>query len=128
MLMRLRRACADDVVPAPSSARDPGTSSRRPRRFRPRLRTVVAVAILGVVGWKLGTDAFLNGLRAVDPFAVVAALAIGLVTTVASACRWCLVAGRLGLPLSLRTAVADCYQALILNAVLPAGWATSTAG
>lgn len=121
MLMRLRRACADDVVPAPSSAHDPGTSSRRPRRFRPRLRTVVAVAILGVVGWKLGTDAFLDGLRAVDPFAVVAALAIGLVTTVASACRWCLVAGRLGLPLSLRTAVADYYQALILNAVLPAG-------
>jgi uncharacterized membrane protein YbhN (UPF0104 family) len=114
-LMRLRRA--NDVVPAPSTAHDPRASSR----FRPRLRTVVAVAILGILGWELGTDAFLDGLRAVDPLSVVAALAIGLVTTVASACRWRLVARRLGLPLSLRTAVADCYQALILNTVLPAG-------
>jgi uncharacterized membrane protein YbhN (UPF0104 family) len=117
MRLRLRRPCADNVVHAPSSAHDPRPFSR----FRPRLRTVVAVAILGVLGWKLGTEAFLDGLRAVDPFAVVAALAIGLVTTVASACRWRLVARRLGLPLSFGTAVADCYQALILNTVLPAG-------
>ncbi|MCW0215384.1 MAG: flippase-like domain-containing protein, partial [Pseudonocardia sp.] len=88
---------------------------------RPRLRTVAAVAILAVLVWRLGTGAFLDGLRAVDGTAVAAALAIGLVTTAASAWRWCLVARKLGLPLSLRTAVGDCYQALFLNTVLPAG-------
>jgi uncharacterized membrane protein YbhN (UPF0104 family) len=46
---------------------------------------------------------------------------IGLLTTVFSAWRWCLVARRLGLRLSLPAAVADCYRALFLNVVLPMG-------
>ncbi|GAA3816158.1 lysylphosphatidylglycerol synthase transmembrane domain-containing protein [Sphaerisporangium flaviroseum] len=87
----------------------------------PWLRMLLAVAILGALVWRLGTGAFVDGLRLVDARAVLAALVIGLLTTVFSVWRWCLVARRLGLPLPVRTAMADYYQALFLNAVLPAG-------
>jgi 3,4-dihydroxy 2-butanone 4-phosphate synthase/GTP cyclohydrolase II len=87
----------------------------------PWLRVLIGVGILGVLLGQLGTDAFLDGVRVVDMTAVFAALGIGLVTTVLSAWRWCLVARRLGLSLSLRDAVRDYYRALFLNAVLPAG-------
>lgn len=52
---------------------------------------------------------------------LLAALAIGLLTTVFSAWRWCLVARGLGLRLPLGRAVADYYRALFLNAALPGG-------
>ncbi|GHF33239.1 uncharacterized membrane protein YbhN (UPF0104 family) [Amycolatopsis bartoniae] len=87
----------------------------------PWLRLTLAAALLGVLVWRLGTGAFLAGLRAVGVPAVLVALGIGLFTTVCSAWRWCLVARRLGLPLRLNTAVPDYYRALLLNAVLPAG-------
>jgi glycosyltransferase 2 family protein len=91
------------------------------RRLWPWLRTLGGAAILGVLVWRLGTGAFVNGLRVVDGWSALAALAIGLLTTVVSAWRWCLVARRLGLRLSLPGAVADCYRALFLNVMLPAG-------
>ncbi|MFC4586988.1 lysylphosphatidylglycerol synthase transmembrane domain-containing protein [Sphaerisporangium corydalis] len=91
------------------------------RRMWPWLRMFLAVAILGVLVWRLGTGAFVDGLRLVDGPAVAAALGIGLLTTVLSVWRWSLVANRLGLPLPLPAAVADYYRALFLNAVLPAG-------
>jgi len=91
------------------------------KRLWPWLRLLLAVAILVAMGVRLGTGAFLDGLRAIDAFSVTAALAIGFVTTLLSAARWVLVARRLGLSLSLRTAVTDYYRALLVNAVLPAG-------
>lgn len=91
------------------------------RKIWPWLRLLVAVVILAVLVWRLGTGAFVAGLRVIDTPAIVAALAIGLLTTVLSAWRWCLVARKLDLPLGLGTAVSDYYQALLLNAVLPAG-------
>ena len=91
------------------------------RRALPWLRLSVGVGILTVLVWRLGTDAFVDGLRLIDGAAALAALGIGLLTTVFSVCRWCLVARRLGLPLSPATAVADYYRALFLNAVLPVG-------
>lgn len=91
------------------------------KKFWPWLRLVLALAILVALGVRLGTGAFLDGLRAIDAFSVAAALAIGLVTTVLSAGRWVLVARRLGLPLSMRAAVSDYYRAQLVNAVLPAG-------
>lgn len=91
------------------------------RKLWPRARTLAGVAVLAVLAWKLGADAFLDGLRVIDLTAVLAALAIGLLTTAFSAWRWCVVARALGLRLRLPTAVADYYQALLLNAVLPAG-------
>ncbi|MEU4446444.1 lysylphosphatidylglycerol synthase transmembrane domain-containing protein [Actinosynnema sp. NPDC050801] len=91
------------------------------RRWWPWLRLVGAVAILGALGWRLGADAFVAGLRAVDGWSVAAAVGIGLLTTLACARRWCLIARRLGLPLTLGAAVSTYYRALLLNAVLPAG-------
>ncbi|WP_239166540.1 lysylphosphatidylglycerol synthase domain-containing protein [Actinoplanes italicus] len=71
--------------------------------------------------WRLGTGAFLDGLRVLDTAALLAALGIGAATTLLSAWRWCLVARGLGMRLSLKDATADYYQALFLNAALPGG-------
>lgn len=91
------------------------------RRLWPWLRVLAAAGILVILAWRLGADAFLDGLRAIDPWTVLAALGIGLATTACSAWRWCVVARGLGLRLPLRAALADYYRALLLNAVLPAG-------
>ncbi|MEQ0560585.1 lysylphosphatidylglycerol synthase transmembrane domain-containing protein [Amycolatopsis sp. NEAU-NG30] len=85
------------------------------------LRIAGALGILAVLVWQLGGDAFLDGLGRISAPGVLAALGIGLATTLLSAGRWQLVATRLGLRLPLRTAVADYYRALFLNGVLPAG-------
>lgn len=91
------------------------------RRFLPLLKTLAGAAILAVLIWRLGTGAVIDALHAISAGEVLAALVIGVLTTVVSAWRWCLVARRLGLELPLARAVADCYQALFLNSVLPAG-------
>jgi uncharacterized membrane protein YbhN (UPF0104 family) len=85
------------------------------------LRVLIGLSIIGALLWLLGTRSFLDGLRVIGLGEILAALAIGLATTVLSALRWRLVAHRLGLQLSPRRAVADYYRALFLNAVLPAG-------
>ena len=82
---------------------------------------VVAVAALALVIWRLGTGPFLDGLRAVDGRAVLAAAAIVLVTTVCSAWRWAIVARGLGVRLRLPEAVAAYYRAVFLNLTLPSG-------
>jgi uncharacterized membrane protein YbhN (UPF0104 family) len=91
------------------------------RKFWPWLRALVGVGILAVVIWRVGAGPFLDGLREVDVPSVLAAVGIGVLTTVVSALRWCVVARHLGLTLSVRRAVADCYRALFLNVVLPTG-------
>lgn len=91
------------------------------RKLWPWLRVLIGVAILGVLVWRVGTGAFVDGLRVINAWSVLAALGIGFLTTVFSAWRWCLVARRLGLRLSLPAAIGDYYRALFLNAVLPAG-------
>jgi uncharacterized membrane protein YbhN (UPF0104 family) len=85
------------------------------------LRLLGAVGVLAALGWRLGTDAFVAGLRAVNGWSVAVALGVGLLTTVSSAWRWCVIARRLGLPLTLGKAVNDYYRGLLFNAVLPAG-------
>ncbi|MFC5291183.1 lysylphosphatidylglycerol synthase transmembrane domain-containing protein [Actinokineospora guangxiensis] len=87
----------------------------------PAVRVLAGVAILAALVWRFGAGAFLDGLASVTPGAVVAALGIGVATTVVCALRWRLFAHRLGLPLGLPTAVADYYGSLAVNAVLPAG-------
>ncbi|MGH4023980.1 MAG: lysylphosphatidylglycerol synthase transmembrane domain-containing protein [Pseudonocardiaceae bacterium] len=87
----------------------------------PVLRALVGVGLLAVLVVRFGAGAIVDGLRAIDAGSVLAALGIGLLTTVFSAWRWCLVARSLGLRLPLAAAVADCYRALLLNSVLPAG-------
>nr|WP_296073919.1 lysylphosphatidylglycerol synthase transmembrane domain-containing protein [uncultured Actinoplanes sp.] len=85
------------------------------------LRILGGVAILAALLWRLGTGAFLDGLRVIDGPALALAFVIGVTTTVFSSWRWCLVARGLGLRLSLRGAIADYYKALFLNAALPGG-------
>ncbi len=88
---------------------------------RARLGAATGLAVLAVLLWRLGTGAFVDGLRAVDGRTLLAALGLGLLTTVCSAWRWCLVARGLGIRLPLGPAVAAYYRALFLNAALPGG-------
>jgi uncharacterized membrane protein YbhN (UPF0104 family) len=85
------------------------------------VKLAAGVGIVVALMWKLGTNGFVAGLRVINARDLVAALVIGLGTTLLCAWRWCLVARRLGLRLPLGKAVADYYRALFLNAVLPAG-------
>lgn len=89
--------------------------------LKARLGTVAGAVILAVVLWRVGTGAFLDGLRRIDAVTLVGALGLGLLTTVFSAWRWCVVARALGIRLPLGRAVADYYRSLFLNAALPGG-------
>ena len=80
-----------------------------------------AVAILAVLLWRVGTGPFLDGLRLINVWALVAALAIGGLTTVCCAWRWSIVSEGLGVRLPLGAAVAHCYRSVFLNSTLPGG-------
>jgi uncharacterized membrane protein YbhN (UPF0104 family) len=84
-------------------------------------RMLVGIGILLLLMHRLGEGAFLDGLRVIEPSALLAAIGIGALTTVFSAWRWCLAARGIGIALPMRTAVADYYQSLFLNATLPGG-------
>jgi glycosyltransferase 2 family protein len=84
-------------------------------------RPVAAVVTLTVVVWRLGVGPFLDGVRAVDGAALVAATGIGVATTACCAWRWAIVARGLGLRLSFPAAVAACYRSVFLNLTLPGG-------
>ena len=71
--------------------------------------------------WRLGSGPLLDGVRALDGRALLAAAVIFLLTTVCCAWRWKIVAGGLGLRLSLPAAVAAYYRCLFLNLTLPGG-------
>jgi hypothetical protein len=81
----------------------------------------VSAAVFGVLLWRLGTGPFVDGVRTVDGRALVAATAIGLVTTVCCAWRWKTVAAGLGFDLPLPAAVAAYYRSLLRNVTLPGG-------
>jgi uncharacterized membrane protein YbhN (UPF0104 family) len=102
---------------------DPPVGARTPRRraLRTHLGTLAGTVVLAVLLWRLGTGALLDGLSRIDGATVLAALGIGLVTTVFSAWRWALVARGLRIRLPFAAAVADYYRALFLNAALPGG-------
>ncbi|SDF14030.1 Uncharacterized membrane protein YbhN, UPF0104 family [Streptomyces griseoaurantiacus] len=107
---------------APGAGETPAPSRPRvPAAVRRHFGSVAGAAILAVLLWRLGTGVFLDGLRRIDTPTLLAGLGIGLLTTVLSAWRWCLVARRLGIRLPLPGAVADYYRALFLNAALPGG-------
>jgi uncharacterized membrane protein YbhN (UPF0104 family) len=74
-----------------------------------------------VLVWRLGTGPFLDGVRTVDGQALAAAAGLAVLTTVCCAWRWKLVAGGLGIDLSLPAAVAAYYRSLFLNVTLPGG-------
>ncbi len=107
----------------PNTPRAPRTllSRLNSRALRTHFGTAIGVVILAALLWRLGTGVLLDGLRRIDTVTVLAALAIGVVTTVFSAWRWQLVARGLGIRLPFGPALADYYRALFLNAALPGG-------
>jgi glycosyltransferase 2 family protein len=97
-------------------------------RTRPRGRTlwtwarlVIAAAILGLLVWRLGADAFLDPLQRIDGWSLAAAVGIAVPTTVCCAWRWRLVSRGLGSDVPMRAAVAAYYRSQFLNTVLPGG-------
>ncbi len=86
-----------------------------------RVRLVGGLLVLAAIVWRLGAGPFLAGLRSLTPAAALAALSIGVVTTVCSAWRWRVVAGRFGVDLGWRPAIAAYYGSQFLNATLPGG-------
>jgi glycosyltransferase 2 family protein len=86
-----------------------------------RVNLAVAGVTLAVLVWHLGTGPFLNGLHAVDGWALAAASGLAVMTTVCCAWRWRIVAQGLGVELALGTAVAAYYRSLFLNVTLPGG-------
>lgn len=105
----------------PTPAQPPTPRRPGPRALRTHFGTLAGVVILGFLLWRLGTGVLVDGLRRIDTVTVLAALGIGVVTTVFSAWRWQLVACGLRIRLPLGPAVADYYRALFLNAALPGG-------
>jgi uncharacterized membrane protein YbhN (UPF0104 family) len=91
------------------------------RRAWPWLRLLVGVGIIAALVWRLGSGAFLDGLRVIDVPSVLAALGIAFLTTVCCAARWCVVARGVGMTLSLRSAIAHYYRSQFVNVVLPTG-------
>jgi uncharacterized membrane protein YbhN (UPF0104 family) len=84
-------------------------------------RPAVAATALAAVIWRLGSGPFLDGVRALDGRALLAAAAIFLLTTVCCAWRWKIVARGIGVRLSLPAAVTAYYRCLFLNLTLPGG-------
>jgi uncharacterized membrane protein YbhN (UPF0104 family) len=110
--------------PAPPAGEQlprPRSDGRLRRTIWAWVRPLGGLAILAFLVWRLGTGPFLDALRQIDVPTLAVAFGIGIVTTVASAWRWSVIAGALGLRLPLRTAVADCYRSIFLNSTLPGG-------
>ena len=91
------------------------------QRDRSWLGPLAGLAIVALLVWRVGVGAFVDGLRHLDAWSVVAGAAIAVVTTVCGAWRWDLVARGLGTELSLRSAVAESYRSQFLNVTLPGG-------
>jgi uncharacterized membrane protein YbhN (UPF0104 family) len=85
------------------------------------VRIMAAAAILTLLVWCLGAGPFLDGLRLVDARAVVAAVVLGAITTLACAWRWRAVSRCLGVDMTLARATAAYYRSLFLNTTLPMG-------
>src|SRR3954452_18364511 len=80
-----------------------------------------AAGILALLVLRVGTGAFLDGVRAVDGGALAAASGLALLTTVCCAWRWRIVARGLGGDLPLGTAGGAYYRSIFLNVTLPGG-------
>ena len=94
------------------------SGTRRPWSWA---RPLGGAAILGVLVWRLGTGPFLDGVRLISVWSLLAAASITVLTTVCSAWRWQTVARGLGVGLLLGTAVAAYYRSQFLNSTLPGG-------
>ena len=97
-------------------------AARRPlRRVRASAPTALGLVLLAVVVARVGAGPFVDGVRSVDAVALITAVVVGAITTVACAVRWRSVSAVLGTDLPLGAAVAAVYRAQLLNVVLPGG-------
>ena len=90
-------------------------------RMRHWAGPVAGLAVLGLLVWRFGADAFVDGVRRLDAGTVAVAVAVGVVTTVAAAWRWTVVAHGIGLRVPLRSAVAAYYRSQLVNVTVPGG-------
>lgn len=88
-----------------------------------RARVAGGVAVLAVLVWRLGTGPFLDGVRTVDAWTLLAGLLLGVPVTLCCAWRWRAVARAVGADtaMGLGPAVAAYYRSQLLNTVLPGG-------
>jgi uncharacterized membrane protein YbhN (UPF0104 family) len=77
--------------------------------------------IISALVWRLGAGPFLDGVRAIGPGTLLAAIAIGAAVTALSAWRWRVVAEGLGIGMRLPGATAAYYRSQFLNSALPGG-------
>jgi uncharacterized membrane protein YbhN (UPF0104 family) len=91
------------------------------RSVRAWVRFAGTAAVVAVLVWRLGAGPFVDGVRALDGRALAAAVVLAVLTTLACAWRWKLVARGLGVDLSLPAAVGAYYRSLFLNVTLPGG-------
>jgi glycosyltransferase 2 family protein len=85
------------------------------------VRFAGSAAIVTVLIWRVGTSPFLDGVRTVNGPALAAAAGLAVLTTLACAWRWTIVARGLGVDLPLPAAVAAYYRSQFLNVTLPGG-------
>ena len=90
-------------------------------RSRAAARALVGVALLLVIALRVGAEPFLRGLASISVPAIVAALALTALATVAASWRWRVVAARLELRLGWGEAISAYYRSQLLNTVLPGG-------
>lgn len=84
-------------------------------------RVIGGVAILALVAWRIGTGPFLDGLRTINAWSLLAAASLAVLTTTACSWRWSLVSRGLGVGVPLGAAVAAYYRSQFLNVTLPGG-------
>ncbi|MGN6744378.1 MAG: lysylphosphatidylglycerol synthase domain-containing protein [Amnibacterium sp.] len=90
-------------------------------RALPVVSVAVVLVVLLLLVLHVGSDAFLDGLRLLDPPTVLAAGALSAVATLAASWRWTVLARALGDPLPLGTALRAYLRSQLLNTVLPGG-------
>ncbi|OMH36603.1 lysylphosphatidylglycerol synthase transmembrane domain-containing protein [Tersicoccus sp. Bi-70] len=108
----------------PAGSREP--SARTPLSARPLIVALQVTVTVGILVWVVaawGPAPFIAATRVLTWPAVVAGLVLGALGILLQAHRWRLVAAAQGLRVSTSAAVARCWQAAFLNAVLPGGLA-----
>jgi uncharacterized membrane protein YbhN (UPF0104 family) len=90
-------------------------------RARAGVRALVGGAILVALVAELGAEPFARGVAAVSPPAVLAAVVLGGLATLAAAARWRILADRLDVGLGWPAAVGAYYRSQFLNTILPGG-------
>lgn len=90
-------------------------------RHKSAIRWLAAIGLLAGVALAVDFGSAFKNLRAADPGAIAIALLLVQGQIVISALRWRYTAGRLGLAMSVASAIREYYLASLLNLVLPGG-------